>query len=1639
VVLDTATGSSKRLPLWDQPSYPVTNTLPVSVSMDIQSNLFNLGSGLKLPTDLSDAELISLENRLVHKMDFDSLGFVTVLPNEAFLTQTSFVSPKTTTPSIQRAVALASDGWKITAEAGSYDGTVLVNKSLDFNNEPNQAVTLQNLTMNGAGKTLSFADSIVLSGNLTLTNGIIQLQDNPFIWANTGTLTGGSQASHFRTIGSGQLIYLNLGSSKTFHIGTAASYFPVSLANSGTADWYGLRVQNDVLSTGLTGAPVDSVVGATWVMSEGTSGGSNLSMGFTWAGANEKPFFERNNAVLQGFDGNWSQISPSPVSALGSDPFTITFNGLTTDFSNKPLRIRTSGEPVIPGRLYYVDDVTGLDSRTNLEAKNPNTPWKTISNAIANTSTGDSIQVFAGTYNEFDIRVNKGLTLLGNVVGVGVGAGAGTGVRPIVNGAGPSLLDSSIFIVSAQNINIRNFNIKVDLQNIKLGINAPTTGYSGLVIEDNLIESTADVVGNNDVVVMSHAILLGRLIGNNGNGNDSVICRRNIIDREGPTKKWFSRGIRWWGGRGMVGGLTPADGNTVHADFAIQLAGGNTGGRLQTVNNTVFGRAAGIEYNTPPPTYRHTISNNTIRPLDSKEHFALIEIKSNIRTTGPTSPVPPFIDIENNTLEDFYKIGVALTRSRKCNVVNNIFTPRADSTNYVHVWVNSKQRTAGTAASQPPLAVIETLIQGNTFNGNNVFGGVGIAFQNANVNATGKVFSVNDMGGPGALANTFGANIAKVVYLDTITGPSSDDAFWSKPGINWVAWPSTPTAPVRDDFNFSENLFDLGSGPKRPASMTNAELLQLEDRVVHKLEADTLGFVTMKSNNIYVTQQSFISPLTTTPRLQRAVRAAGNVDGFTVNIETGAYSGQTSVGQDMIFDATPDGEVTTEDLGINGASKTLQLADAFKISGSLRLEAGLIDIGGSNLSLSSTATIAGGSLLSHVHTSGIGNFIHENLGATSRKYPIGTGTNYAETNIANAGTVDNIGLRVKNDVLSAGFTGTPVDTVVNFTYQIKEGVNGGSNLNFSPVWTGADEKPIFDRNLIFVERHNGSNWVNIGPGSPSIATGTDPYTVTVPISGTWSEQALRVVGRGVATPVGNLYYVDDNSGDDTRTNGEAKNPNTPWKTLTNALARVDDGDSIQVFFANYNEANLQVLKSVKIFGNVIGIGTGPGAGTGARPVVNGTSIGSDSTIFYVQAPNVEIQNFQVEVNQASIKHGIYGRSGNFNNLRILNNVIYSVANQSFPGLPCVVFNSYGIRLLNGGTDSVVIKGNQIVPKQIPQNCAFGRGIRGFQGGRFVVGGPLDADSNTIAAFYGIQLGNNNGLPSIIQNNAIAGNCVEINSPAANSGTHQVIQNRFFAGIPQAILALVELKNIQNAGTGVNVEGNIFGGHSNLGLFSTRSQNVRVANNIFIPADTAKNFRHIHVNTKQQTVAVNQPPVPNGITIVGNDLRGTSTFGGYAIEFANHNDDPGSATAFSNVTIGGAGAEANTFGTRLTGFLRLDPLTGASASTPLWSGLPSTTMAAVADNFDIQNNLFGVSGGVKAPAALTDAEQYEIEDKVIHRIDYDSLGLATWVPNFAFVTNNSFLTPFTTTPSLQRGGRCSRSQRRMAGKHSATDH
>jgi hypothetical protein len=93
------------------------------------------------------------------------------------------------------------------------------------------------------------------------------------------------------------------------------------------------------------------------------------------------------------------------------------------------------------------------------------------------------------------------------------------------------------------------------------------------------------------------------------------------------------------------------------------------------------------------------------------------------------------------------------------------------------------------------------------------------------------------------------------------------------------------------------NKFDAGSGLKLPAAMLNAELFAVEDKIQHKIDAGSLGFVTVKAGHDFVTVNSFLAPATSTASIQRGVDAA--VNGFTVNVGTGVFTDNVTVNKQV--------------------------------------------------------------------------------------------------------------------------------------------------------------------------------------------------------------------------------------------------------------------------------------------------------------------------------------------------------------------------------------------------------------------------------------------------------------------------------------------------------------------------------------------------------------------------------------------------------------------------------------------------------------------------------------------------------------------------------------------------------------------
>ena len=115
---------------------------------------------------------------------------------------------------------------------------------------------------------------------------------------------------------------------------------------------------------------------------------------------------------------------------------------------------------------------------------------------------------------------------------------------------------------------------------------------------------------------------------------------------------------------------------------------------------------------------------------------------------------------------------------------------------------------------------------------------------------------------------------------------------------------------------------------------------------------------------------------------------------------------------------------------------------------------------------------------------------------------------------------------------------------------------------------------------------------------------------------------------------------------------------------------------------------------------------------------------------------------------------------------------------------------------------------------------------------------------------------------VIRNNALYGTTTILQPAAFN---HVISDNTFSTNGPAYapnIWALLEIRSNLTVGSMITVEDNQFEDYIYFGVFSGRSRNVVVKHNTFTPLAGAgpNTYRHVGVNTKQQTAGI-EPPTP----------------------------------------------------------------------------------------------------------------------------------------------------------------------------------
>jgi hypothetical protein len=722
---------------------------------------------------------------------------------------------------------------------------------------------------------------------------------------------------------------------------------------------------------------------------------------------------------------------------------------------------------------------------------------------IANTAFKDVLDIRAGTYNiTNDIIVDKRIHLLGH--------GGGMPRPDIVMLPAPAPV-LSLFVVSAQNVTIENLYLKVlgsktapppavGVQGIFVSNHTTPLSYNNLEILNNFIENITPINLSQPVDVASFAIRFTVPTGSPGSGNNTVKIEGNTIF-SAPTSNFFGRGIRSFGNNGII------QNNTITAALYGLQWGDITNGTLSVTNNTFNALyEAGVEINaTAIDNVTHTVSNNTFNAVAPTTDFpfALLEFKNMAVGSG----VNTIVNVNNNTFNGITQYGIFSGRSRNLNITNNTFTPNPAATNFYHVCLNTKHRTTGLAGAA--ITSENITIRGNTFHGNGI-GGTGVFFANHHSGVV-PAFNNITIGGAGAgEANNFHNNLTRFIALDPHFGTSNAATLAlplnpaaANPWANIWANPLSPVtattmATTTSNFDAQNNNFDVGTGLKTPATMTNQELISLEDRISHKIDYAPLGFVTVKPNHIFVTQQSFIAPnFTTEPRIRRGTDVA-TADGFTLNVEGFTYTDvpgerpNTTFDMDfvpVITDPVNHPAVVSPHWEMNGAGKTLNLLGDLSISTQVIFNAGNIQTNANTLNFTPTAIdpVANPATVGEKNNSRI-------LGRARTVRNVGLAAfDFLGLNLpagANLGTLDLT--RISG---AAGIVTMPSGISIACTWLIQPSVaNGRNNVSFRWLPAINNAKNV---NQLQAWRNNGTEWE---PRSDIFAaTSTSPLIETIPI------------------------------------------------------------------------------------------------------------------------------------------------------------------------------------------------------------------------------------------------------------------------------------------------------------------------------------------------------------------------------------------------------------------------------------------------------------------------------------------------------------------------------------------------------------
>ncbi len=340
------------------------------------------------------------------------------------------------------------------------------------------------------------------------------------------------------------------------------------------------------------------------------------------------------------------------------------------------------------------------------------------------------------------------------------------------------------------------------------------------------------------------------------------------------------------------------------------------------------------------------------------------------------------------------------------------------------------------------------------------------------------------------------------------------------------------------------------------------------------------------------------------------------------------------------------------------SSGGLILNDNITVNKTLTFTNGKITLGANNITVDNVAgSISGGNSSSYAITNGTGYLIQDVAGA-EKTFPVGTATNYAPAFLTQAGTQEDLYVRVKSGVDNAT---NDNDFLINLQWTIDEETAGLNNITTKFQWSSTDENAFFDnQGQVQIGRYSGTYTADDAtitdsePYSASASGMTDNISIGIPF----------VVGNKMAFSA-NGYRTAQNGNWDIAATwvGGAVPP-------ANAICMILHHVTVNTTLNNADEVNIYENKSVTFQSSgvltVNGVLTNHGMlkteNASASITINGTLNNiNTASVNMVEAGNLNFTNNSIFTNDGSFTAGTgtvnFAEDGTATGILVFNNLI----------------------------------------------------------------------------------------------------------------------------------------------------------------------------------------------------------------------------------------------------------------------------------------------------------------------------------------------------------------------------------------------